>query len=54
MTLADVLDLFRGSDVVARPAPGRPVSRLDQLLADLDETQRTRARAVTIDELASA
>jgi membrane protein len=53
ISLADVLELFRGSDVVSRPPPGRPVSSLDQLLADLDESQRARARAVTIDELAS-
>jgi membrane protein len=51
ITLADVLALFRGADVSNRPAPGAPPSRLDEVLADLDEAQRARAKAVTIEEL---
>jgi membrane protein len=50
VTLADVLELFRGGDVAGAGAAG--AERLDQVLADLDETLRAKGRAVTLDELA--
>jgi hypothetical protein len=51
ITLADVLGLFRGSDVVTRPSPAAGTTRLDAVLAELEESQRARARSVTIDDL---
>lgn len=51
ITLADVMFLFRGSDIVTRPAAAAPSTRLDAVLLELEESQRTRARSVSIDDL---
>ena len=50
ITLADVLDLFRGGDVAIRPAGA---GRLDQILGELERTARDSSRAVTIDDLSA-
>jgi DNA-binding IscR family transcriptional regulator len=52
ISLADVLALFRGDDLASHRAPGAPASKLDALLAELDEAQRARAKGVSIEELA--
>jgi membrane protein len=52
VTLDEVLAVFRGADVAAPRPPGAPASRLDVVLAEVDEATRGRARGVTIDELA--
>lgn len=54
ITLADVLALFRGADVSGRPGPGAPLSKLDRILAELDDAQRARAKAVSIEELTAS
>jgi membrane protein len=51
ITLADVLGLFRGADVVSRPTAAGTGDRLDLVLGELEESHRTRARSVTIDDL---
>lgn len=48
ITLADVLELFRGGDVAVHEAGS---AKLDQILAELERTTRESSRAVTIDEL---
>ena len=48
ITLADVLELFRGGDVAVRSAGE---SRLDTILGEIERTARDSSRAVTIDDL---
>ena len=48
VTLADVLELFRGGDVTLR---GPTTERLDEVLDDIDETLRSKGGAVTIEQL---
>ncbi len=50
VTLADVLAVFRGTDILVRP-PGAAASRLDLVLSEIEEATRGRARTVTIAEL---
>jgi membrane protein len=49
VTLADVLDCFRGGDVALRDGP--TTERLDAVLDDIDEALRSKGASVTLEQL---